>query len=35
VTFDPDIAAYYARGEEVDRLRTTHRLEGVAPLGSS
>jgi SAM-dependent methyltransferase len=29
VAFDPDIAAYYGRGEEVDRLRTIHRLEGV------
>jgi SAM-dependent methyltransferase len=29
VTFDPHIAAYYARGEEVERLRTIHRLEGV------
>ena len=29
MAFDPDIAAYYGRGEEAARLRTIHRLEGV------
>jgi ubiquinone/menaquinone biosynthesis C-methylase UbiE len=29
VTFDPEIAAYYGRGEEAARLQTVHRLELV------